>query len=63
MGAFDVPNCLLYFNISYLDKAVNCTEPSPSVSVPWTNFKNFLGTNTLAYPATASVTNKKMFLA
>jgi hypothetical protein len=26
---------LLFYKTSYLNEEVNCTEPSPSVSVPW----------------------------
>jgi len=26
---------LLNYKVSYLKEEVNCTEPSPSVSVPW----------------------------
>jgi hypothetical protein len=27
-----IPLC---YKMSYLNKEVNCTEPSPSVSIPW----------------------------
>ncbi len=38
---------------SYLNEEVNCTEPSATVSVPWTN--------TLAYVAGASMRQKTEF--
>ncbi len=28
--------------MNYPDEEVNCTEPSPSVSIPWINPKTFL---------------------
>ena len=37
-AAFDIKNVdYLYFKTSYLNEEVNCTEPPPSISVPWAN--------------------------
>jgi hypothetical protein len=38
---FDIANIIyLFYQTSYLNEEVNCTEPSPSVSVPWFGFVN-----------------------
>ena len=29
-----------FYKTSYLNEEVNCTEPSPSVSIPWFNINN-----------------------
>jgi hypothetical protein len=31
----------LFYKTNYLNKEVNCTNPSPSVSIPWFNFLFF----------------------
>jgi hypothetical protein len=38
ISCFDI-EIIIYFltKTSYLNEEVNCTEPSPSVVVPWTN--------------------------
>jgi hypothetical protein len=37
-AAFDIAKIIYFFQISYLNEEVNCTEPSPSVSVLWPNY-------------------------
>ena len=38
-NAFDIANIIYYiYKTSYLNEEVKCTEPSPSVSVPWLTY-------------------------
>ncbi len=50
--AFDIAIIMYFFTKRYVNKEVNCTELSPSVSVPWV-------LNALAYLVIASMKRKK----